>query len=204
VEYRELGRSGLRISVLTMGTMTFGGKGGFAAVGTTGLDHARRQVDMCLDAGINLIDTTDVYSDGAAEEILGEVMRDRRDQALIATKVRFPMEPGPNDAGLSLHHIVKGCEAGLRRLQTDHIDLYQPHEWDGLTPPEETIEPLGLLSGKYRGDREAPAGSRQLSDWDEPSVYDRDKLYDTVDVLVSIGEAHGVSPADLTLLGPHL
>src|SRR6266566_9533974 len=137
MEYRALGRSGFRGSVLTMGTMTFGGEGTFANVGSTGVDEARRQVDQCLAAGINLIDTADVYSNGLSEEIVGEVLRGRRDQVLIATKVRMPMGPGPNDAGLSSHHIVSGCEASLRRLGTGHIDLYQVHEWDGRTPLEE-------------------------------------------------------------------
>jgi aryl-alcohol dehydrogenase-like predicted oxidoreductase len=273
MEYRALGQCGLQVSVLTMGTMTFGGKGGFASVGSTDVDEARRQIGLCLDAGVNIIDTADVYSEGAAEEIVGEALRGRRDDVLVATKVRFPMGPGPNDAGLSRHHVVNGCEASLRRLRTDHIDLYQLHEWDGLTPIEETLEALdllvragkvryvglsnyagwqlmkalgesartglprfvsqqiyyslqgrdaeyelipaavdqglgvlvwsplagGLLSGKYRRDRPAPAGSRQLTDWDEPPVYDQEKLYDTIEVLVSIGDAHGVSAAQVAL-----
>ena len=128
MEYRALGKSGLRISVLTMGTMTFGGKGGFANVGSTDATEARRQVDQCLDAGVNLIDTADVYSDGLSEEIVGEVLQGRRDDVLVATKVRMSMGPGLNDAGLSRHHIIAGCEASLRRLRTDHIDLYQVHE----------------------------------------------------------------------------
>ena len=94
---------------------------------------------------MNLIDTADVYSGGASEEIVGEVLRGRRDEVLVATKVRFPMGPGPNDAGLSRHHIMRGCEASLRRLRTDHIDLYQVHEWDGQTPLVETLEALDLL-----------------------------------------------------------
>src|SRR5262249_58832511 len=97
MEYRALGKSGLRVSVLTMGTMTFGGRGAFANVGSTGVDEARRQVDMCLDAGVNLIDTADVYSVGLAEEILGEVMRGRWGRALLATKGRMGMGPRPND-----------------------------------------------------------------------------------------------------------
>jgi aryl-alcohol dehydrogenase-like predicted oxidoreductase len=99
MEYRALGRSGLRISVLTMGTMTFGGRGGFASVGSTGVDQARRQVDMCLKAGVNLIDTADVYSGGLAEDILGEVLRSRRDEVLLATKVRMPMGGGRTTPG---------------------------------------------------------------------------------------------------------
>src|SRR5690242_10475417 len=115
MEYRALGNSGLMVSVLTMGTMTFGGKGGFAAVGSTDVREARRQIDQCRDAGVNLIDTADVYSEGAAEEILGEALRGRWHELLIATKVRMSMGPGPNDAGLSRHHILSGCEASLRR-----------------------------------------------------------------------------------------
>src|SRR5690348_11086431 len=152
MEYRTLGQSGLRVSVLTMGTMTFGGRGGFAQVGATDVDQARRQVDMCLEAGVNLIDTADVYSGGLAEDIVGEVLKGRRDEVLVATKVRMPMGRGPNDAGLSRHHVISGCEASLRRLGTDHIDLYQVHEWDGQTPLEETLEALDTLvrSGKVR------------------------------------------------------
>ncbi len=152
MEYRQLGRSGLRISKLTMGTMTFGGSGKFASVGTTDLDGARRQIEMALDAGVNLIDTADIYSDGTAEEIVGQALRGIRDQVLLASKVRFPMGDGPNDAGLSRHHVIRGCEASLRRLETDHIDLYQVHEWDGQTPLEETLSALEHLvtSGKVR------------------------------------------------------
>jgi aryl-alcohol dehydrogenase-like predicted oxidoreductase len=273
MEYRALGKCGLRISVLTMGTMTFGGKGGFAAVGSTDVTEARRQVDQCLDAGVNIIDTADVYSEGVSEEIVGEVLQSRHDDVLVATKVRMPMGSGPNDAGLSRHHIIAGCEASLRRLRTDHIDLYQVHEWDGATPLEETLEALdllvktgkvryvgasnyagwqlmkalgtadrtgsprfvsqqiyyslqsrdaeyelipaavdqglgilvwsplagGLLSGKYRRGQQAPAGSRQLSDWNEPPVYDQEKLYDTVEVLAGIGADRGVSAAQVAL-----
>ena len=152
MEYRALGRSGLRVSVLTMGTMTFGGTGPFADVGSTDVEEAERQVDICLDAGVNLIDTADVYSVGLAEEILGQVLRGRRDRVLVATKVRMGMGRGPNDSGLSRHHIISGCEASLRRLGTDHIDLYQVHEWDGQTPLEETLHALDDLvrSGKVR------------------------------------------------------
>jgi len=273
MEYRALGQSGLRVSVLTMGTMTFGGSGDFKNVGSTDVPQARRQVDMCLDAGVNLIDTADVYSGGQAEEIVGEVLRGRRDKLLLATKVRMAMGPGPNDAGLSRHHIISGCEASLRRLGTDHIDLYQLHEWDGQTPLEETLRALdllvqsgkvryvgasnyaswqlmkalgtaarlglpqfvseqiyyslqareaeyeliplavdqglgvlvwsplsgGLMSGKYRRNHEAPAGSRQLTDWNEPPVYDQEGLYDIVEVLVKIAEQHGVSAAQVAL-----
>jgi aryl-alcohol dehydrogenase-like predicted oxidoreductase len=152
MEYRQLGHSGLRISALTLGTMTFGGRGGFSAVGATDVTGARRQVDMALDAGVNLIDTADVYSDGFSEEITGEVITGRRDSLLLSTKVRMSMGDGPNDAGLSRQHIIAGCEASLRRLGTDHIDIYHVHEWDGQTRLEETLSALNTLvqTGKVR------------------------------------------------------
>jgi aryl-alcohol dehydrogenase-like predicted oxidoreductase len=152
MEYRQLGRSGLRVSALTLGTMTFGGRGNFGAVGETDVAGAQRQVDMCLDAGVNLIDTADVYSGGLSEEMTGEVLRGRRDSVLLSTKVRMSMGDGPNDAGLSRHHIIAGCEASLRRLGTDHIDIYHVHEWDGQTRLEETLSALDSLvtSGKVR------------------------------------------------------
>jgi len=273
MEYRQLGSSGLRVSSLTLGTMTFGGKGVFANVGTTDVQGARRQIDMCRDAGINLIDTADVYSSGSSEEILGEVLSGRREDFLIASKVRMAMGEGPNMQGLSRHHIIEGCEASLRRLRAEHIDLYQVHEWDGSTPLEETLAALehlvvagkvryigvsnyagwqlmkalgiseraglprfvsqqiyyslqersaeyellplavdqglgtmvwsplagGLLSGKYRRDQRPSDGSRHLTDWSEPPVHDEDQLYDTIDLLVAIGESHGVSAAQVAL-----
>jgi aryl-alcohol dehydrogenase-like predicted oxidoreductase len=152
MEYRQLGSSGLRVSTITMGTMTFGGTGDFSAVGSTDVSEARKQIDMCLEAGVNLIDTADMYSQGLSEDILGEVLVGRRDDVLVATKVRAPMGKGPNDAGLSRHHIITGCEASLGRLKTDHIDLYQLHGWDGQTPLEETLAALDALvtSGKVR------------------------------------------------------
>ncbi|WP_047866562.1 aldo/keto reductase [Rubrobacter aplysinae] len=152
MQYRRLGRSGLYVSALTLGTMTFGGKSGFEKVGSTGVSEAKRQVEMCLDAGVNLFDTADIYSGGESEEILGEAVEGRRDELLIATKARFPMGSGPNDAGLSRHHLIRECEASLRRLGTDHIDLYQVHQWDGQTPLEETLEALDTLvrDGKVR------------------------------------------------------
>jgi aryl-alcohol dehydrogenase-like predicted oxidoreductase len=253
--------------------MTFGGRGQFRAVGETDLEGAKRQIDMALEAGVNLIDTADIYSFGAAEEIIGQALEGRRDQVLLATKARFPMGRGPNDAGLSAHHLIEACEASLRRLRTDHIDLYQVHEWDGQTPLEETLAALehlvrsgkvryvgcsnfagwqvmkalgiaratglpafvsqqvylslqersaeyeivpsaldqglglliwsplagGLLSGKHRRGEPPPEGSRHASEWDEPPVYDEDRLYDTVDVLVSIASDHDVSPARVAL-----
>ncbi len=152
MEYRQLGHSGLRVSALTLGTMTFGGRGHWTRVGATEVDTATRQVDMCLDAGVNLIDTADVYSEGLSEEVVGKTLRGRRDRVLIATKARFAMGDGPNDAGLSRHHLIRACEASLRRLGTDYIDLFQVHEWDGQTPLEETLSALDHLvnAGKVR------------------------------------------------------
>ncbi len=156
MEYRHLGRAGLRVSALSLGTMTFGGRGKFALTGTVDSGQARRMVDASLDAGVNLIDTADVYSEGVCEQIVGEVLGAltpaRRDGVLVATKARFTMGPGPNDAGLSRHHLVRACEASLRRLNADHIDLYQVHEWDGCTPVDETLTALDDLvrSGKVR------------------------------------------------------
>jgi aryl-alcohol dehydrogenase-like predicted oxidoreductase len=153
MQYRQLGRSGLKISTLTLGTMTMGGKGSFEKVGNVGLAEARRQIDMCIDAGVNLIDTADIYSTGGSEDIIGEALGGvRKSGVMLATKVRFPMGKGPNDAGLSRHHIVEACNASLKRLRTDYIDLYQVHEWDGITPLDETIEALTTLisHGKVR------------------------------------------------------
>jgi aryl-alcohol dehydrogenase-like predicted oxidoreductase len=151
MEYRLLGNSGLKISTITMGTMTFG-RDKDSNVGSTGLRDAKRQVDLCLDRGVNIIDTADVYSSGRSEEMVGAALAKKRADVLIATKVRFTMGPGPNDKGLSRHHIVAACEASLKRLNTDWIDLYQVHEWDGQTPLEETLEALDTLvrQGKVR------------------------------------------------------
>jgi aryl-alcohol dehydrogenase-like predicted oxidoreductase len=152
MQYRQLGRSGLKVSTLQLGTMTFGGKGVFAKTGTTDVAGARRQIDMARDAGVNMLDTADVYSSGASEEIIGEAIEGRRNDVLLATKVRFPTADGPNDRGLSRHHIVAACEKSLRRLRTNHIDLYWCHEWDGVTPVEETLRAFDDLTraGKIR------------------------------------------------------
>jgi aryl-alcohol dehydrogenase-like predicted oxidoreductase len=153
MEYRVLGRSGLKVSALSMGTMTVGGIGRFAKVGSVDVAETRRVVDMYIEAGVNLIDTANVYSGGASEEIIGEVLQgERRNKVLVATKARFAMGEGPNDKGLSRHHLIAACEASLRRLRTDVIDLYQVHQWDGVTPLEETLEALDSLvrQGKVR------------------------------------------------------
>jgi aryl-alcohol dehydrogenase-like predicted oxidoreductase len=273
MEYRQLGRSGLRVSTLSLGTMGFGGTGWATPVGQIDAAGARDQIALARDAGVNLIDTADVYSAGLAEEILGDALGTSRDQILVATKARMPMGEGPNDAGLSRHHLVRAAEASLRRLRTDYIDLYQVHEWDGQTPLEETLTALddlvrsgkvryvgcsnyaawqmmkalaiserrqlerfvsqqvyyslqsrdieseivpacldqgvgilvwsplagGLLSGKYRRGATAPAGSRHLSEWSEPPVHDEEKLYATIEAAAGIGEAHGVSAAQVAL-----
>lgn len=273
MDYRRLGAAGIRVSALTMGTMTFGGEGDFSAVGDTDLKGASRQIDMCLEAGVNLIDTANMYSAGVSEQIIGEVLEGRRDEVYLATKVRFPMGDGPNEAGLSRSHIIEQCDASLRRLRTDHIDLYQVHAWDGQTPLEETLETLehlidrgkvryvgcsnysawhlmkalgvadrrrlprfvstqnfyapafrdleyelmpaavdqglgilvwsplagGLMSGKYRRDREDPANARHVGEWDEPPVRDVDAVYDVIDVLVDVADEHGVSAAQVSL-----
>jgi len=274
MRYRQLGGSGLRVSELTLGTMTYGGRGDFKKIGETDVTGARRQIEMAVDVGVNLIDTANMYSDGAAEEIVGEALTPQlREKVMLATKARFPMGEGPNDAGLSRQHLIEACEASLRRLRTDHIDLYQVHEWDGQTPLEETLQALddlqrsgkvryvgcsnfagwqvmkalgiakrerlasfvsqqvylslqersaeyeivpsaidqglglliwsplagGLLSGKYRRGQPPPEGGRHVGEWDEPPVYDEDKLYDTVEALVEVGDSHGVSAAQVAL-----
>jgi aryl-alcohol dehydrogenase-like predicted oxidoreductase len=273
MEYRQLGRGGLRISPLTLGTMGFGGSGQFSDVGSIDLAGARRQIDLALDAGVNLIDTADIYSRGASEEIVGAALEGRRDRVLLATKARFALGPGPNDGGLSRHHLIEACEASLRRLRTDHIDLYQLHEWDGQTPLEETLGALddlirsgkvryvgssnfagwhvtkalgiarqhglptfvsqqvylslqersaeyeivpsaidqglglliwsplagGWLSGKYRRGQQPPEGARHAGTWGEPPIYDEDRLYETIDVLVEVAQAHAVSAAQVAL-----
>jgi aryl-alcohol dehydrogenase-like predicted oxidoreductase len=205
MEYRQLGNSGLRVSTLTLGTMGFGGRGWAANVGTIDVDGARRQISMALDAGVNLIDTADVYSAGLSEEIVAKALPAARDEVLIATKVRMPMGDGPNDAGLSRHHIIRGAEASLQRLGTDYIDLYQVHEWDGQTPLDETLAALDHLvtSGKVRyigasnytgwqlmkalGISERKEISRFVSQQIYYSLQSRDAEYDLVPVTIDQG-----------------
>jgi len=153
MEFRQLGYSGLKVPVLSFGTGTFGGNSEFfRAWGETDVKEATRLVDVCLDAGVNLFDTADVYSGGLSEQILGKAVAGRRDQVLIATKASFPMGPGPNDRGNSRHHLLRACEASLKRLGTDYIDIYQMHGFDALSPVEETLGTLDTLvkSGKVR------------------------------------------------------
>jgi aryl-alcohol dehydrogenase-like predicted oxidoreductase len=153
MEYRLLGGSGLKVPALSFGTGTFGdSRSRFKAFGTNGPEEAKRLVDICLDAGINMFDTADVYSDGAAEEILGYAIKGRRDQVLISTKATFRAGQGPNDVGSSRHHLTRSVEGCLKRLGTDYIDVFQLHGFDALTPIEETLETLDCLvrSGKLR------------------------------------------------------
>jgi aryl-alcohol dehydrogenase-like predicted oxidoreductase len=153
MEYRNLGKSGLKVPALSFGAGTFGGSGPlFGAWGTTDAAEARRLVDICLEAGINLFDTADVYSAGASEEVLGQAVRGRRGEILISTKVGLPMGDGPNDAGTSRARLIRSTEDALRRLGTDYIDLLQLHAFDAATPVEEVLSTLDDLvsSGKVR------------------------------------------------------
>lgn len=152
MEHRQLGRSGLLVPSLSLGTGTFGGRGAFfERWGTTQVDQARKLVDICLEHGANFFDTADVYSNGGSEEVLGEALKGRRDEVLISTKASFSMG-GPNDRGSSRWHLIRACEASLKRLQTDHIDVYFMHGFDALTPVDEVLRALDDLvtSGKVR------------------------------------------------------
>jgi aryl-alcohol dehydrogenase-like predicted oxidoreductase len=153
MDYRFLGRSGLQVSRLSCGTMSFGGGDDFKHIGDLSLLEAKRIVDLCIEAGVNLFDTADYYSQGASEEMLGKAIgSQRRDQVLIATKAFYKMGPGLHDVGLSRRHLIAACEASLKRLKTDYIDLYQLHLFDSFTPLEETLSALEYLlqQGKIR------------------------------------------------------
>lgn len=153
MDYRQLGGSGFKVPVLSLGTGTFGGGGElFKAWGATDVAEATRLVDICLEAGLNMFDSADVYSQGMAEEILGQAIKGRRDQVIISTKGTFRTGPGPNDLGSSRYHLIKTCDASLRRLGTDYIDLYQVHGFDAITPAEEVLGTLNDLvqAGKIR------------------------------------------------------
>ena len=273
MEYRLLGRSGLKVSALSMGTMTLGSnKEG--PIGSVGLKEGKRLIDQCLDAGVNLIDTANVYTRGSSEEIIGEALKGKRDKVVVATKARFNMHGLPNTGGNSRINLIAECERSLKRLKTDWIDLYQVHQWDGETPMEETMEALdslvasgkvryvgcsnfsgwhimkgmsaakeggyqpfisqqihytlqareaeyelvpisidqglgilvwspiagGLLSGKFRRGKKGPEGSRHFAlKHREPPIYDPEKLFDIVEVLVEIGKAHRCSAARVAL-----
>jgi len=163
MEYRQLGRSGLRVPVLSFGTGTFGGKGEFfGAWGATDASEARRMVDLCLDAGVTMFDSADIYSYGAAEEILGEAIRGRRDQVIISTKATFRFGKGENDVGSSRHHLVRSIEASLKRLGTEQIDLFQLHGFDAQTPVEEVLSTLDML---IRAGKIAYVGVSNFSGW---------------------------------------
>ena len=153
MDYRFLGDSGLRVPALGFGAGTFGGIGPlFSAWGTTDAGGARNLVDICLEAGVTLFDTADVYSDGASERILGEAVRGRRDKVILSTKVGLRLGDGPNDVGASRHHLVAAVDASLRRLGTDYLDLLQLHAFDAFTPPEQIAATLDDLvrAGKVR------------------------------------------------------
>jgi aryl-alcohol dehydrogenase-like predicted oxidoreductase len=150
MEYRFLGKSGFRVPVLSLGTVTFGGSEDF--FGRTEVDEARRMVDICLEAGLNMFDSADGYSGGRSEEVLGKVIKGRRDQVIVSTKATFRSGAGPNDVGSSRHYLVRAVEGCLRRLGTDYIDLFQLHAFDAMTPVEETLSTLDDLvhAGKIR------------------------------------------------------
>ncbi|MBX9465155.1 MAG: aldo/keto reductase [Aquamicrobium sp.] len=153
MEYRRLGASGLKVPALSFGAGTFGGSGPlFGAWGNTDATEARRLVEICLEAGVNLFDTADVYSNGASEEVLGAALKGLRDQVLISTKMSLPMGDGPNDAGSSRSRLIQGVEDALRRLDTDRIDIFQLHAFDAATPVEEVLSTLDTLvrDGKLR------------------------------------------------------
>jgi aryl-alcohol dehydrogenase-like predicted oxidoreductase len=153
MDYRPLGKSGLKVPVLSFGAGTFGGSGPlFSNWGNSDAKEARRLVDICLEAGVNLFDTADVYSNGASEEVLGEAIKARRDAVLISTKTSLPMGDGPNDAGSSRFRLIRTVEDGLRRLQTDYIDVLQLHAFDASTPIDEVLSTLDMLvrAGKVR------------------------------------------------------
>lgn len=163
MEYRQLGASGLKVPVLSLGTGTFGGKGAlFQAWGGSDVAEATRLVDICLEFGLNMFDSADIYSDGAAEEILGEALKGRRDQVLISTKGTFRKGEGPNDVGSSRYHITRSVEGSLRRLKTETIDLYQLHGFDAMTPIEEA---LGTLDGLVRAGKIRYIGCSNFSGW---------------------------------------
>jgi aryl-alcohol dehydrogenase-like predicted oxidoreductase len=273
MQYRSLGRSGLKVSLHTLGTMNFASEGFFGAIGSLGVKEAQRLVDVAIDHGVNLFDTANVYTTGKSEEALGKVLKGKSADVLVGTKVRFPMGQGPNEQGNSRWHIMHECEASLKRLGRDHIDIYYLHEWDGMTPVEESMAALdllvrqgkvryigcsnfsgwhimkcmmaaerhnfekfvvqqihytiesrdaefelmpiavdqgigiqvwspiagGLLSGKFRRNAPPPQLSRHNESWGEPPIRDENRLYNIIDTLVKVGEARGVSAAQVAL-----
>ena len=163
MEYRQLGGSGLKVPSLCLGTGTFGGSNEFfKAWGAVGVEDATRLVDICLEAGMNFFDSADVYSEGMAEEVLGEAIKGRRNQVLISTKATFRNGPGPNDVGSSRFHLLRTIETSLRRLGTDYIDLFQLHGFDAMTPVEEV---LGTLDDLVRAGKIRYVGCSNFSGW---------------------------------------
>lgn len=162
MQYRNLGQAGLKVSAITMGTFTFGGEGPFGMVANQQVPDAKRLVDLCIDHGVNLFDTANMYSTGLSEEILGEVLEGRYDDILVTSKARMKIGQGVNDEGVSRWHLIRECERSLKRLRTDHIDIYYIHEWDGATPVEEKMAALDTLiqQGKVRY-----AGCSNYSGW---------------------------------------
>jgi aryl-alcohol dehydrogenase-like predicted oxidoreductase len=163
MEYRKLGASGFMVPALTFGTGTFGGGNEFfKAWGSSDVAEAKRLVDICLEAGLNMFDSADGYSNGMAEEILGQAIKGRRADVLVSTKGSFRRGPGPNQIGNSRHHLINAVEASLRRLGTDYIDLYQLHAYDALTPAEEA---LGALDDLVRAGKIRYIGCSNFSGW---------------------------------------
>lgn len=163
MEFRQLGRSGLKVPVLCLGTGTFGGKGDFFSQwGKSDVAEATRLVDVCLEAGLNMFDSADMYSNGAAEEILGQAIKGRRDQVILSTKGTFRTGTGANDIGSSRHHLTRAVEGSLKRLGTDYIDLYQLHGFDALTPVEEVLQTLDTL---VRAGKIGYVGCSNFSGW---------------------------------------
>jgi aryl-alcohol dehydrogenase-like predicted oxidoreductase len=163
MEWRLLGRSGFKVPVLCMGTATFGaGSEFFRGFGATDVSEARRLVDICLDAGVNMFDSADNYSNGASEEILGQAIKGRREQVILSTKTSFRSGPGPNDVGSSRFHLIRAVEGSLRRLGSDYIDLFQLHCFDAMTPVEET---LGTLDDLVRAGKILYTGCSNFSGW---------------------------------------
>jgi aryl-alcohol dehydrogenase-like predicted oxidoreductase len=152
MKMRYLGNSGVKVSEICFGAMTFGGRGYWKTIGELEQKDANELVKLCLDAGINFFDTADVYSEGLSEEMLGKALGSKRKDIILATKVRGRTGKGPNDVGLSRHHIIENCNSSLKRLGTDYIDLYQIHSFDPYTPQEETLRALDDLvrAGKVR------------------------------------------------------
>ena len=163
MEYRQLGGSGFKVPVLSLGTATFGGGGDFfKAWGSTDAEGARRLLDICIDAGVTMFDSADVYSAGLAEEVLGKAMAGRRDQVIVSTKATFRTGEGPNDVGSSRHHLIRSVEGSLKRLGTDYIDLFQLHAFDAVTPVEEV---LGTLDDLIKAGKIRYVGVSNFSGW---------------------------------------